>query len=183
MLCAQSGAYFQLPDRRLQLFCQYSSDFGSLSPMSPQISYSLLRCFLADFLFTFQLAYIPVPGPFGSSPVLLLIRAKLQFSAIFGQFLPRAPRCATLRCVFSFQIFYILYFILLARILDILDQSRLDFCPVQDAVFSSGTPSAAHLVHCPDLLNLSFFTWMSARPWTLWLRWLPVPLYGPCLCC
>ena len=106
----------------------------------------------------------------------------MQFSAILGQFLPRAPRCASLRCVFFFQIFYILYFTTLARILDPLGQTRLDFCPVQDAVFYSGTPSAAHLVHCPDLHNLSFFTWMSARPWTLWLQWLPVPLYGPFLC-
>ena len=164
MLGASSCAPFQLLHPVLQLFCPNSSDFGSLSPASPQIPYGLLRCFFADFLFTFQLAYIPVPGPFGSSPVPVLELAKPQFSAILGQFLPRAPRCASLRCVFSFQIFYILYFIMLARILDTLDQTRLDFCPVQDAVFYSGTPSAAHLVPCPDLHDLSFFTWMSARP-------------------
>ena len=114
MLGAHSGASFQLLHHILQLFYLNFSASGPLSPTNPQIHYSLLECFLADFLSTFQLAYIPVPGPFGSNPVPLLKRAKMQFYAIFGQFLPQAPRCATLRCVFSFQIFYILYFIHLA---------------------------------------------------------------------
>ncbi len=114
MLGDHSGAPFPLLHHALQLFYLSFSDFGPLSPTRPQIHYSLLECLIADFLFTFRLAYIPVPGPFGSNPVPLLDRANMQFYAIFGQFLPRAPRCATLRCPFTFQIFYILYFILLA---------------------------------------------------------------------
>jgi hypothetical protein len=31
--------------------------------------------------------------------------------------------------------------------------------------------------------TFSFLQWMSSDSWLPWLLWLPVPLYGPCLCC
>jgi hypothetical protein len=86
----------------------------------------------------------------------------MRFSAILGQFLPRAPRCATLRCVFSFQIFYILYFIMLARILDILDQSRLGFCPVQECCCLLWYPQCSPPGPVPKFQQ-SFLFYMDVR--------------------
>ena len=60
-----------------------------------------------------------------------MLRAKMQFSAILGHFLPQAPGCATLRCTFLSQIFYNLCFSVFPQILDPLDQDRLDLCFMQ----------------------------------------------------
>ena len=111
-----------------------------------------------------------------------MLRAKLQFSAILGHFLPRDPRCALLRCSFFFQISFILCFILLARILDTLDQSRLDFCPVPACGFLPFTPSAAQPSSAQLFGIFPFLQWMCTIPWILLLLWLHVPLCGPCLC-
>ena len=159
------------------------SAFGSASPTRPQFRHSLPKCFFADFLFTFQLAYIPNLDPFGSRPVYFILCANLQFSAILDQFLPRAPRCAALRCNFTFQIFYTLYFILLARILDTLELSRLDFCPVPACSFLPSYTQCSPSFQCPDSTTFSFLQWMSDSPWLPYLLGLPVPLCGPCLCC
>ena len=131
--------------------------WATLSHETPDALWSTAM-FSRRFFIYFSTSSYPGLWPIWINPGDPSGTCKLQFSTILGPFLPRAPRCASLRCVFFFQIFSIFYFTTLARILDTLDQTRLDFCPVQDAVFYSGTPSAAHLVHCPDLQNLSFFT-------------------------
>ena len=158
MIGAHSGAPSLLLHHVSQLFYLDFSDFGSLSPTSPQIRYSLLECFFADFLFTFQLAYIPNLGPFGSRPDIFLLYARMQFSAIFRQLLPPDPRCVTLRCSFGSQIFYILCFILLARILATLEQSRLDFCPVPACSFLPSYTQCSPPLLCPSFSRIFSFT-------------------------
>ena len=154
----------------LQLFYFNFSVFGAVSPTSPQIRYSLLKCFFTDFLFTFPLAYIPNLGPVGTRPVTILLCANLQFCANFSQFLPRDPGCAALRCTFISQIFYVFYFILLARILDTLDQRRLHFSLMPVCSFMLWTFQCSPPIQCPAFNDLSFFTWMCYNPWLLWLR-------------
>ncbi len=103
-------------------------------------------------------------GPVGSRPVPVLLFAKMQFSAILGHFLPQDPRCATLRCTFISQIFYILYFILLARILDTLDQFWLDLCFMQYAVLCCGTPPVRPTHTVSNFQDSFFFTMDVLQP-------------------
>ncbi len=88
----------------------------------------------------------------------------MQFSAIFSQFLPRDPGCAALRCTFISQIFYIFYFILLARILDTLDQSRLPLYLVPVCSFMLWTSQCSPPIRCPTFKYLSFYNGCATAP-------------------
>ena len=107
----------------------------------------------------------------------------MQFYAIFGHFLPQAPRCASPGCAFTSQIVSFLYFTLLDRILATLEQSRLDFYPVAVCTSLACAPVQYPISVRQLSTTFSFLHWMSDSPGLPLLLWLPAPLYGPCLCC
>ncbi len=109
---------------------------------------------------------MPNLGPFGSRPVPVMLRAEMQFSATLGHFLPRAPRCASLRCTFTSQIVSFLYFPLLDRILATLEQSRLDFHPVPVCTFLALYPPCRPPFQCASFRQpfLFFYNGCAAAP-------------------
>ena len=96
----------QLP-RSAAFLANFQRFWGSFSHKPPD-SLQSAEMFFTDFLLTFSLAYIPNLGPVGSSPVPVLLRAKMQFSASFShETLDAQLSAATL--LRRYFIFYILF--------------------------------------------------------------------------